>query len=692
MAEEEEVIKISLQGMEEIIAAFGKIAKAAQDAGNDISKGFSKPNAAIQKVEQAQKSFVGSFRNIGSAASNFGSSIGRVGTQAAKYFTILTGGIALFQRYSAAQNQSDADTKVAIKQVQQNSQANIQYRQTVEANARAVDDLARSQQQQNSDASEAVRDQVTDLESALSKGKISQQQFAEQSAEIEEKAARDRSKRFREQIREMAELRRKQEEELRAQQQAALARSAEEEERIRLTARIQQQAKAEAAYAANVKAFGSETAQGIDQFARAFDQLMDKLNQGPSLIGDVLKAAAQFINENGTEIVETLNKIGDAFGKALFGDGAGDVTSMSETIMKAFRGVSEFILNTLIPGFKSFIGVLDTVAEAINGIFGTNFSGAGLAAIIVIGSMIGAFRLLATVIGTVAAAFRVLYAILLASGFTPVGAAIRIVIIVIGLLVAALATLKWQEIVDAASKAVNSIVEFFKNLKDSVVNYFADLWNRVVSDTQQSWQQLLDFLNQAWESIKQAAYDAGQAIYKAMINAVPGLKTVVDWVGRAIEGFKKLAQAKSDAGGEGADVTAAAGGPIFGRGTGTSDSIIARLSNGEYVVRAAAVRKYGLRMLNQINGMRYRGFAKGGFVSNMFNPLDVPRYAGGGVAEAASSANVGNSLRPVIFQFPDGSEFAAEMETNTADRLGRYAAKRRVSSNGRKPTYYGGGR
>lgn len=45
----------------------------------------------------------------------------------------------------------------------------------------------------------------------------------------------------------------------------------------------------------------------------------------------------------------------------------------------------------------------------------------------------------------------------------------------------------------------------------------------------------------------------------------------------------------------------AAGGLVTGPGTGTSDSISARLSNGEYVVRAAAVRALGVDQLERIN-------------------------------------------------------------------------------------------
>ena len=45
----------------------------------------------------------------------------------------------------------------------------------------------------------------------------------------------------------------------------------------------------------------------------------------------------------------------------------------------------------------------------------------------------------------------------------------------------------------------------------------------------------------------------------------------------------------------------ATAGFVSGPGTGTSDSIPAMLSNGEYVIRANAVSKYGIGMLSKIN-------------------------------------------------------------------------------------------
>jgi LysM repeat protein len=89
----------------------------------------------------------------------------------------------------------------------------------------------------------------------------------------------------------------------------------------------------------------------------------------------------------------------------------------------------------------------------------------------------------------------------------------------------------------------------------------------------------------------------------------------------------------------------ATGGPIYGAGSKTSDSIPARLSNGEYVIQARAVDKFGVGFFNQLNkgsmpgqGAGYKpGFASGGPV------IKVPGFATGG-AVSVPSADVLNKI------------------------------------------------
>lgn len=60
----------------------------------------------------------------------------------------------------------------------------------------------------------------------------------------------------------------------------------------------------------------------------------------------------------------------------------------------------------------------------------------------------------------------------------------------------------------------------------------------------------------------------------------------------------------------------ATGGSVEGPGTGTSDSVPAMLSNGEYVLNAQAVDRLGVPFLNGLNTGRLRGFASGGLVGS----------------------------------------------------------------------------
>ncbi|MGW4505687.1 phage tail tape measure protein [Streptomyces sp. NPDC004436] len=74
-------------------------------------------------------------------------------------------------------------------------------------------------------------------------------------------------------------------------------------------------------------------------------------------------------------------------------------------------------------------------------------------------------------------------------------------------------------------------------------------------------------------------------------------------------GIPDLIQARRDGGlvgyaGGGAIRGFPGGGAVRGPGTGTSDSILARVSNGEYVIKAASVRRYGVAMFDQLNAGR----------------------------------------------------------------------------------------
>lgn len=81
----------------------------------------------------------------------------------------------------------------------------------------------------------------------------------------------------------------------------------------------------------------------------------------------------------------------------------------------------------------------------------------------------------------------------------------------------------------------------------------------------------------------------------------------------------------------------AEGGQISGAGTGTSDSMIARVSNGEFIVRASQAEK-NLPLLQAINSGKIPRFASGGMVGAIAAP------------SASTVSNIGGSITvaPVI--------------------------------------------
>lgn len=107
----------------------------------------------------------------------------------------------------------------------------------------------------------------------------------------------------------------------------------------------------------------------------------------------------------------------------------------------------------------------------------------------------------------------------------------------------------------------------------------------------------------------------------------------------------------------------AAGDMVRGPGTGTSDSILARLSNGEFVMRAAAVRHYGPELLRQLNEQRLPRFADGGLFSTRSLP-QIPQMS----PTLMSQGSPGRDLGRVDLNV-GGESFSLLAEGDQFDRL-----------------------
>ncbi|QKC91032.1 hypothetical protein EB230_23455 [Mesorhizobium sp. NZP2234] len=152
----------------------------------------------------------------------------------------------------------------------------------------------------------------------------------------------------------------------------------------------------------------------------------------------------------------------------------------------------------------------------------------------------------------------------------------------------------------------------------------------------------------------------------------------------------------SSSGGGGSQGGFAGGGAVRGPGGPKSDSILAYLSNGEYVFTADAVKRIGVDVLNAWNYGKdvlagFRGFNVGGFVDNIGRSLAIPRLAGGGmvpIPAGGGSAIAGASgLTHVRLDFGLGPQDVFDLigEGHVVRKLQGFAVKSGLLSTGRKP-------
>jgi hypothetical protein len=218
-------------------------------------------------------------------------------------------------------------------------------------------------------------------------------------------------------------------------------------------------------------------------------------------------------------------------------------------------------------------------------------------------------------------------------------------------------------------------------LQEDAKAAFTELFNDVQRDASAEGEQLAETLGKPIDF---------SAMVKGFGDTMQGL---IDAAGRAWERYKEILTqqiiipAPQVQGATSGSVFEAAppgtggagGGLITGPGSTTSDSILARLSNFEYVVRASAVKFYGVDLMHALNAMQlprdwFKGFNLGGLVLPPF-PLP-PRFATGGPVAAQ-----GRSLTLVL----DGRAFALAGSKSAVDELERAADLHNLSRMGRAP-------
>jgi hypothetical protein len=392
--------------------------------------------------------------------------------------------------------------------------------------------------------------------------------------------------------------------------------------------------------------------QSLKDFIAEGERIRPTFNDGQIAIGDDMVQASG-------KLTSALASLKDAFGLAtapIFTDFFKKVADLVVQARPSIESFGRAIGTVLTPFLNGAVIVLqligqvitllaplfEKIAELINKAFGTNITGVQLFAAIFIG---------------------------LIAAIAPTIPLILLVAAAVGILIKKLAEIDWAGFTKPAVDFWNSLTKFANDTAISISNAF---------------NIAINFVKGLWNDLK--ATISGWAT------------SVSNFISGVIDKVKALASALAGIGGGSSDASAVAngtapamagGGSVRGAGTARSDSIWARLSNGEFVIQAAAVKKYGTQFLGAVNSMRFNsrnfpGFNMGGLVDALAPMRAIPAYASGGAVAAGGPDSIIN------LTIGQESFFGLRAPEDTAAKLTKFARRKGVRSAGRKPAWVGG--
>lgn len=151
-----------------------------------------------------------------------------------------------------------------------------------------------------------------------------------------------------------------------------------------------------------------------------------------------------------------------------------------------------------------------------------------------------------------------------------------------------------SQALEATNKTANILAETYEKLGSQAISGIADAFAECITAGKSFGEAMANMCNQMLQQVLQLI--AQWLILTALMGVGGGIGS---WAGTAR-----------------GKLFAASGGYISGPGTGTSDSIPAMLSNGEYIMSASAVDRIGVPLLNGLNSGRLDGFATGGYIGH----------------------------------------------------------------------------
>lgn len=429
---------------------------------------------------------------------------------------------------------------------------------------------------------------------------------------------------------------------------------------------------------------------------------------GPAVIAffeDVGEKVEAFVRQfGGANLGETVDIITEAFIKVK--DAALEffniLNSIAITIQQVFEAVKPVIddLSASLDTLAKRLGFADGATLLLTLAIG-QFTGANKLAIDVVIAILLFLTLLKSSIRLVASTiFTALIPAILAFVATPLGLFLTAAIVLLGAII--------LEFTDWAS-VITEIGRVFNTAKVIVLNGFA-LIALAVAKAIQNISDFGTIINRALglitfdektaelERHAQAYQNAGNAIATFSNNVTATLSPLQQQQEQLAQNTQTAEELRAELNkpigvipiaqqilftSQGQQrIGAATGGLLQGPGTGTSDDIPLMGSDGEFMMRAKAVRKFGANFMHMINRGILPKFADGGLISatgSGFNPIPSAVVAGAGPNKA---------LRPVNLTIPGVGTFPFFDESSSAENLQRSLRRSNLNKSAKLPNWY----
>jgi hypothetical protein len=691
-----------------VIGGFGLLADSAAKA----TQPFQELAFAAGQTPQA-------LQLAGTAALAFGGDVTKLGTALSK--------LPALAKETATQEKAIADASRNVSAVIDKGNKSFDEHAKQIKQAALSYETFRLQMQLGLDPVTGLREQISDLSKSFKEGKITQEDFTKQNIKLNNQLTLAQ----RQQRQEQAELEQRIRDANQAFADQAEAQLADERAAVSAKRALEESANAFVKLGVSSQQLKSlKPGEAFELIAQKLEPMEKGFKRNQLAIEIFGESARQFITEldKGTgsvaKWVAESQKIAPAFNDADNAIGNNFLTSLGK-LEAAMGSLKDAFGLALAPAFTEFLNGLAQIFVDIRPSiveFGKTISPflsellqGFLVVLRLVGSALGVLRDAFTIAADqfnklfgseVLSAGKIFLGLilLLAVAFAPLSTAILLIVIAIGAIAEAVKNVDFKKL------GTNALAAFDK-VKQTIVQFIADFFTVVQDLANKAIDPVVKFFNDAWESIK-TIFNDGTTFVSDSFNTALGFITglwdqfkqyLLSWVGTVVEFFRPLIETikkisaffSSEAPGNNGSATAgafASGGNVRGPGTGTSDSILAWLSNGEFVMRMKAVQKYGLGFMQAINSgkldlLSLAAFSLGGLAEAMgpsFGPFNLPAYADGGAVNFP-----GAGLKPVAINF-EGTRFDAFMTDAAITQISKKSVRDRSKRAGRSPSWVGG--